>query len=122
MYRRTQKANAARSAQLAAMRAAKERKRLDSEPPAYPAELPEVRMRITVERLDFGRQVHVFELHKTRRVDVYDIRVDGKPWKRGGLTAALEGLRKAFPRVASARALARCRKLYIRPRKQAGRI
>lgn len=105
MYRRTQKAQAARSAQLAAMRAAKNRKRLEREPPAYPAELPNVRMRITVERLDFGRQVHVFELHKTRRVDVYDIRVDGKPWKHGGLTAALEGLRKACPRVLSARAI-----------------
>jgi len=38
-------------------------------------------------------------------VDVYQILVDGKPWKRGGLTAALEGLRKACPRVASSRAL-----------------
>lgn len=88
------------------MRAAKERKRLEREPPAYPADLPEVRMRITVERMDFGHQSHVFELRRTNRVDVYDIRVDGKPWKRGGLTAALEGLRKACPRVASARALA----------------
>lgn len=61
-------------------------------------------MRITVEKLDFGHQVHVFELRKTRRVDVYDIRVDGQPWKRGGLTAALEGLRKACPRVLSPRA------------------
>jgi hypothetical protein len=87
------------------MRAAKEAKRLNREPPAYPAELPEVRMRITVERMDFGHETHVFELRRTRRVDVYAINVDGKPWKRGGLTAALEGLRKACPRVASARAL-----------------
>ena len=105
MYRRTRKANAARSAQLAAMRAAKECTRLESDPPAYPAKLPDVRMRITVERLDFTPVVHVFELRKTRRVDVYDILVDGQPWKRGGLTAALEGLRKACPRVLSARAL-----------------
>lgn len=105
MYRRTKKANAARSEQLAAMRAAKERKRLEREPPAYPEELPDLRMRITVERLDFTPTVHVFELRKTRRVDVYDIHVDGQPWKRGGLTAALEGLRKACPRVLSARAL-----------------
>lgn len=105
MYRRTRKAAAARSEQLAAMRAAKDRKRMERDPPAYPAELPEVRMRITVERLDFTPTVHVFELRKTRRVDVYDIRVDGQPWKRGGLTAALEGLRKACPRVLSARAL-----------------
>lgn len=106
MYRRTKKATAARQTQLAAMRAAKERKRLERDPPAYPADLPDVRMRITVERLDFGHESHVFELRKTRRVDVYDIHVDGQPWKRGGLTAALEGLRKACPRVASARALA----------------
>lgn len=105
MYRRTKKAAAARTAQLAAMRASKERKRMEREPPAYPAELPDLRMRITVERMDFGHQAHVFELRKTRRVDVYDIHVNGQPWKRGGLTAALEGLRKACPRVASAKAL-----------------
>lgn len=105
MYRTTRKARAERSAQLAAMRAAKEQKRLDRDPPAYPAELPDLRMRITVERLDFTRTVHVFELRKTRRVDVYDIRVDGKPWKHGGLTAALEGLRKACPRVLSNRSI-----------------
>lgn len=62
-------------------------------------------MRITVERMDFGHAVHVFELRRTSRVDVYEITVDGQPWKRGGLTAALEGLRKACPRVASARSL-----------------
>ena len=87
------------------MRAAKEAKRLSSDPPAYPAELPEVRMRITVERMDFGHEAHVFELRRTNRVDVYEITVDGQPWKRGGLTAALEGLRKACPRVASERLL-----------------
>ena len=87
------------------MRAAKEARRLQSDQPDYPAELPEVRMRITVERLDFGHESHVFELRRTSRVDVYQIHVDGKPWKRGGLTAALEGLRKACPRVASSRSI-----------------
>jgi hypothetical protein len=105
MYRRTRKAAAARAERLAKMREAKEAKRLNSDPPAYPAPLPEVRMRITVERMDFGHEAHVFELRRTNRVDVYEIRVDGQPWKRGGLTAALEGLRKACPRVASARSL-----------------
>lgn len=105
MYRRTRKASSARAERLAAMRAAKEAKRLAADPPPYPAPLPEVRMRITVERMDFGLEAHVFELRRTNRVDVYDIRVDGQPWKRGGLTAALEGLRKACPRVASVRAL-----------------
>jgi hypothetical protein len=105
MYRRTKKANSARLARLAAMRAAKEAKRLAGEPSPRPADLPEVRMRITVERMDFGHEAHVFELRRTNRVDVYQILVDGKTWKRGGLTAALEGLRKACPRVASSRAL-----------------
>lgn len=105
MYRRTRKANSARLAQLAAMRAAKARKREEREPTTAPVDLPELRMRITVERMDFGSEVHVFELRRTRRVDVYAISVDGKPWKCGGLTAALEGLRKACPRVLSVRAL-----------------
>jgi hypothetical protein len=68
MYRRTRKADAARRAQLAAMRAAKERRRLESPAPAYPAELPDLRMRITIERLDFGSEAHVIELHRTRRM------------------------------------------------------
>ena len=104
MYRRTRKANAARLRQLAAMRAAKERKRMEREPEPAPVTLPDLRMRITVERFDFGAERHVFELHRTGRVDVYRITVDGQEWKRGGLTAALEGLRKACPRVLSARA------------------
>jgi hypothetical protein len=62
-------------------------------------------MRITVERFDFGHETHAFELRKTRRVDVYRISVDGKDWKRGGLTAALEGIRKACPRVMSPRSI-----------------
>lgn len=71
--------------------------------PSYPQPLPDLRMRITVERFDCGREAHVFELHRTRRVDVYRITVDGQEWKRGGLAAALEGLRKACPRLLSAR-------------------
>ena len=105
MYRRTRKATATRLAQLAAMRAAKERKRLARDPEPCPVTLPDLRMRITVERLDFGREVHVFEMHKTSRIDVYAISVDGKEWRRGGLTAALEGIRKACPRVLSPRSI-----------------
>lgn len=70
----------------------------------YPPELPDLRMRITVERIDVGG-VHVFEMHKTRRVDLYRVTVDGKPWKTCGLSKVLEGLRKATPRVLSQRAL-----------------
>jgi hypothetical protein len=86
--------------------AARERNRMERPASEYPAELPAVRMRIVVERFDFGHETHVFELRRTNRVDVFAVAVDGKPWKRAGLTAVLEGLRKACPRVASARALA----------------
>ena len=105
MYRRTKKAQESRARQLAAMRAGRERARLAREPEPRAAELPELRMRITVERFDFGHESHSFELRKTRRVDVYRISVDGKDWKRGGLTAALEGIRKACPRVMSPRSI-----------------
>lgn len=71
--------------------------------PDYPAELPTLRMRITVERFDFGHERHEFELLRTSRIDVFSVLIDGKPWKRAGLTAVLEGLRKACPRIISAR-------------------
>lgn len=78
--------------------------RMDQPAPDYPAELPQVRMRITVERFDMAEpERHEFELRRTSRVDVYAVLVDGKPWKQAGLTAVLEGLRKACPRVMSLR-------------------
>ena len=103
MYRRTRKYDAERQRRAQATR---ERNRFDGPAPDYPAELPELRMRITIERMDFGREVHVFELRRTRRVDVYAVSVDGTPWRCAGLSAVLEGLRKACPRVASPRACA----------------
>ena len=106
MYRRTKKATEARERRIRAMLAGKEQARLECPAPDYPADLPELRMRITVERMDFGRETHVVELHRTRRVDVYAVTIDGRPWKRAGLSAALEGIRKACPRVASPRAVA----------------
>ena len=85
--------------------ATRDRNRLERPAPAYPAALPDVRMRIVVERFDFGHERHEFELRRTNRVDTYAVLIDGKPWKRGGLTAVLEGLRKACPRVMSERNL-----------------
>lgn len=105
MYRRTRKTEEARARQLAAMQRGRELSRLEGPTPDYPAELPVVRMRITVERFDFEPERHVFELHRTRRVDQYAVSIDGKPWKVAGLSAVLEGLRKATPRVMSPRAL-----------------
>lgn len=101
-YRRTKKYSAQRQA---AMQAGRQRAKMEAPAPGYPAPLPELRMRITVERLDFGHEQHVFELRKTRRVDTYAVYVDGKPWKRSGLSGVLEGIRKACPRVMSQRAL-----------------
>lgn len=82
------------------------RNRMDAQAPDYPAALPDLRIRITVERFDFGHERHELDLRRTNRVDVFAVLIDGKPWKRAGLTAVLEGLRKAFPRVMSPRALA----------------
>ena len=101
-YRRTRKYTAQR---LRAMQEGKDRARMARPAPAYPAELPDLRMRITVERFEFDGERHVFELHRTRRVDVYRVTVDGKPWASCGLSRVLEGLRKACPRVMSTRAI-----------------
>jgi len=80
--------------------------KLDQPAPDYPAELPQVRMRIIIERYDLDKPVrHEFELHRTNRIDVYAVLVDGHPWKHAGLTAVLEGLRKACPRVMSQRGI-----------------
>ena len=101
MYRRTRKYSAARQA---AMQHARAQTRMAEPAPDYPAELPQVCMRITVERFDLAQpERHEFELRKTNRVDVYAVLVDGQPWKHAGLTAVLEGLRKACPRVMSTR-------------------
>jgi hypothetical protein len=103
MYRRTRKANSLRGQMMAAARA---RSIASGPSPDYPAPLPDLRMRITVERFDLAEpERHVFDLHTTRRVDVYRVEVDGKPWDRCGLSRVLEGLRKACPRVISSRNL-----------------
>lgn len=102
-YRRTRKYSADR---LRAMREGKARARMDRPAQERAPELPELRMRITVERFDSGCERHVFELRRTRRVDVYAVAIDGKPWRNAGLSAVLEGLRKACPRVLSRRAVA----------------
>lgn len=79
--------------------------RTQRDPDDVPAPLPNLRMRITVERFDFGHEAHVFELLRSRRIDSYRVVVDGKPWRTCGLSRVLEGLRKATPRVMSPRNL-----------------
>ena len=91
---------------LEGMRRAKEEKRLALPPPDYPVILPEIRKRITVESFDFGYEKQVMELHKTSRVDCYNVFIEGKLWKKNiGLSRILEWLRKANPRLMSERNL-----------------
>lgn len=105
MYRRTKKYTEAREAERQRRaKATRDRNRMAQPEPDYPAELPDLRMRITVERFDGGETRHVFELRRSRRVDQYRVFVDGQPWRVAGLSAVLEGLRKANPRVLSDRA------------------
>jgi hypothetical protein len=103
-YRRTRKYSAER---LRAMQAGRDRARMVRLAPDYPPELPELRIRITVERFDAGTPTrHVFELRRSRRIDQYRVNVDGQSWRVCGLSGVLEGLRKATPRMLSARAAA----------------
>lgn len=96
MYRKRLK----HSKKLAAMRAAKERKRLECPAPEYPAELPGLRRTVIVVDHDLGTVEHRIDLYKTNRVDCYRAVVDGKPWRdRIGWAKVLEGLRKSLPRV-----------------------
>jgi hypothetical protein len=101
-YRRTRKYSAER---LRAMREGKARARLARPAKGRTPELPELRLRITVERFDAGPPSHhVFELLRSSRVDQYRVLVDGIPWCIAGLSVVLEGLRKATPRLLSERA------------------
>lgn len=91
---------------LAAMRAAKERKRLAGDPVERPPDLPNLRRRIIIIDYDHGRSVHYLDLYRSDRIDCYNVEVDGKPWRqRIGWSRILEGLRKSLPRVISPQSL-----------------
>ena len=99
MYKLTSKAKAQRE-RLALMRAGRDRARMALPSPDRPAELPELRKRLTVENFDFEYDVHVLEFFKSDRRDCFRVVVDGVEWKkRIGWSKALEGLRKSMPRV-----------------------
>ena len=88
------------SKELANMRKARERLRMESDPPDYPAILPELRREIIVIDHDFGIVVEHIQLFKTNRVDSYRAVVDGRVWReRIGWAKILEGVRKSFLRV-----------------------
>ena len=105
MYRRLSKRQQEASARkLEAMRRGKDAARMARPAPGRAPDLPELRRIVTVTDFDSGEPVmHTLELRKTGRVDTYAISADGKPWKRGGWSKALEGLRKSYPRVPSPR-------------------
>jgi hypothetical protein len=105
MYRRlSQKQQAARTQRIEALRRGRERAAMAREPRGRMPDLPALRREVIVIDYDTGQPVtHTLHLYRTARVDTYRIDADGKPWKRGGWTAALAGLRKAYPRLPSPR-------------------
>jgi len=106
MYRRTKRYEQ-ECEKLARWREAKEQKRLTGPSPDYPRELPHLRRTIIIIDYDFGMRFARMDLYRTNRVDTYDCIIAGAPWKTGiGWSRVLEWVRKAFPRVLSARAVA----------------
>jgi hypothetical protein len=105
MYRKPSKRQQeARARKLEAMRRGKDAARMARQAPGRAPELPELRREIIVIDYDTGQPVsHTLHLYRTGRVDTYRIEADGKPWKRGGWSKALEGLRKSYVRVPSPR-------------------
>ena len=105
MFRRlSPRRQAEQQCRLEAMRRGKDRARMDREPQGRAPDLPELRRVVTVTDYDSGEPVtHTLRLMKSRRVDVYRVEADGKPWRCCGWSVALAGLRKAYPRVPSPR-------------------
>jgi len=87
---------------MAAMRAAKARKRLSGDPVERVPDLPNLRRRIIIIDYDHGRSVLYLDLYRSDRIDCYNVEVDGQPWRqRIGWSRILAGLRKSLPRVIS---------------------
>ena len=93
------------SAKLAAMRHAKEAKRLAGPAPDYPPDLPRLRRVVIVIDYDCGEPViETMRLYRTTRIDSYRADVNGRVWKpRVGWSGVCEGLRKSFMRLRSFR-------------------
>lgn len=104
MYRPlTKRQQEQRARKLEAMRRGKDRARMER-PASRAPELPELRRVVSVTDYDSGEPVtRTLELYRTKRVDVFRVVAGGMPWKLCGWSVALEGLRKAFPRVPSPR-------------------
>ena len=86
--------------QSVSMNRAKERKRLESSAPDYPMDIPYHRKTIIYINYDFGKEMHILNLYKTKRIDCYDVYCDGELWKKKiGMSRILEGIRKSSPRI-----------------------
>jgi hypothetical protein len=105
MYRRlSPRQREARARKIEAMRRGRDAARMARQAPGRAPDLPALRREVIVIDHDTGQPVqHVLRLYRTRRVDVYCIEADGAPWRTGGWTRALDGLRRAYPRVPSPR-------------------
>lgn len=105
MYRRLSKRQQeARARKLEAMRRGRDAARMARPHRGRAPDLPHLRREVTVIDYDTGSPVaHTLHLYRTNRVDSYEIHADGKPWKCGGWSACLAGLRKSYPRVPSPR-------------------
>jgi hypothetical protein len=105
MYRKPSKRQQeARARKLEAMRRGKDAERMARPAPRRAPDLPELRREVIVIDYDTGQPIsHTLHLYRTNRVDTYHIEADRKPWKRGGWSKALEGLRKSYQRVPSPR-------------------
>lgn len=66
---------------------------------------PELRRRITIEDFDgLTMKVHVIEMHRTNRIDSYNVIANGKPWDGHlGWSKVLDRIRRVLPRLASPR-------------------
>ncbi len=105
MYRRpSAKQKAARARKIEAMRRGRDAARMSRPARGRAPDLPDLRREVTVIDYDTGEPIaHTLRLYRTNRVNSYRIEVDGKPWKCGGWSRALDGLRKSYTRVPSAR-------------------
>lgn len=86
--------------QSVSMNAARERKRLESDPPDHPVELPYLRKTIIIIDHDFEKTQHVLNLYRTKRNDQYKVVCDGQLWKNNiCLSEIFRLIRKSMPRV-----------------------
>jgi hypothetical protein len=105
MYRRLSKRQEdARARKMQAMRAGLERARMARPLEPRMPDLPLLRRELIVIDYDAGQPVtHTMHMYRTNRIDRYRIEADGQPWKCGGWSMALAGLRKAMQRLPSPR-------------------